>query len=566
MKKISHMLIVLAALGVLATGCLAADADSGVYKMTAKPPTDGLVGSNYTPAYAVNQVQFWHDFRADVVEKELAAASKYFGVNTLRVYLHDINFFQDKKVLMANIEKFLVICAKHKIRPGFVFFDGCHRHEGIYLDKPTKPVYGFHNSRWAQSPQARDIDKDNLEKFKPYVQEIIKPYRKDTRVLFWEIHNEPPPGDEYRDKLKRAGYRWAKELKPTQPVINCEKTSGWGDCKDSDIVDSHVYNNAWGFWEAFSKIGQEKNKGTVFTEAGARWKATRRIHGGATDVISWLEKRRAAGKSTPGVYLTWELMVGNSNCRWHWVDNGHKAGKPDPEPEIPWCGLMWPDATPVSLAEADACKKYVTGKSDAALFESFESGAKGWKFYGVKHMGSNHGLYVPDRCKAVKGDAKWTDYIYEGKVLVKIPWKRRGAKPVVYKGDGDPAAGLLFRVNAPGDKFEDVRCYSVAHTGKKLMLGKSSGGKWKELASYDLTGLKTKSRVNEWSLIRIEAIGPKIRIWFNRTHGEACKGLRIEYTDKDDPILSGAVGVGAIKTTGMFDDLVVIPIGKAASK
>ena len=45
-------------------------------------------------------------------------------------------------------------------------------------------------------------------------------------------------------------------------------------------------------------------------------------------------------------------------------------------------------------------------------------------------------------------------------------------------------------------------------------------------------------------------------------HGDPDKGLRIEYTDKDDPILSGAVGAGAFKTTAMFDDLVVIPIGK----
>ena len=51
-------------------------------------------------------------------------------------------------------------------------------------------------------------------------------------------------------------------------------------------------------------------------------------------------------------------MVGNSNCRWHWRDSGHTRGAPDPEPEIPWCGLMWPDCTPVSLAEAEAIRRY----------------------------------------------------------------------------------------------------------------------------------------------------------------------------------------------------------------
>ena len=29
----------------------------------------------------------------------------------------------------------------------------------------------------------------------------------------WEIHNEPQPGSKLRDDLKRAGYKWAKELK-----------------------------------------------------------------------------------------------------------------------------------------------------------------------------------------------------------------------------------------------------------------------------------------------------------------------------------------------------------------
>ena len=92
-----------------------------VYQPNSNPPTDGRVGSNYTPAYAVNQVQFWHDFRPEVVNRELAAARRYFGISTLRVYLHDINFFEDRKALMANLEAFLAICAKHDIQPGFVF-------------------------------------------------------------------------------------------------------------------------------------------------------------------------------------------------------------------------------------------------------------------------------------------------------------------------------------------------------------------------------------------------------------------------------------------------------------
>ena len=42
--------------------------------------------------------------------------------------------------------------------------------------------------------------------------------------------------------------------------------------------------------------------------------------------------------------LLWQVMVGNSNTRWHW-------GSPEgaAEPAIPWDGWLFPDGTPVSL-------------------------------------------------------------------------------------------------------------------------------------------------------------------------------------------------------------------------
>ncbi|MDP6117390.1 MAG: DUF1080 domain-containing protein [Planctomycetota bacterium] len=518
------------------------------YTSRSNPPTDGLIGSNYTPAYAVNQVQFWHDFRTEVVEKELAAAREHFGISTLRVYLHDINFFEEKDVLKANIEKFLAICAQHKIRPGFVFFDGCHRHEGIFLDKPTAPVSGYHNGRWAQSPQARDIEEDNLEKFKPYVQDIIQAHRTDARVLFWEIHNEPPPGNKYRDRLKRAGYAWAKELKPTQPVLNCEKGKrGWADCEATDIVDAHVYSHAHGPLRYLA--GVNPAKGTVFTEAGARWKASRRNFGGPIDLIHWVTQRRKHGLSAPGMYLCWELMVGDSNTRWHWIDKPGAA-----EPEIPWCGLMWPDTTPVSLAEAEAIRRYTTGKSQAMFLDDFETHrAEAWKPFGAEKLKVRNAVTLEPETKMVAGDSTWSDYVLEGRVVI-LPGDK-GAKP---KGN----AGLLFRVNEPGDGLDAMRGYAVAFDSGKLVLSKILDGSRQELASYDLSKLKTATRINEWSMIRVATAGPRIRVWFNRMHPSADpeNGLRIDITDKKEPILSGAIGARAHNCTARFDNFVVLPI------
>jgi hypothetical protein len=510
-----------------------------VYQANPKPPTDGFVGANYTPAYAVNQVQLWHDFRADVIDKELAAAKKYYGINTLRVYLHNINFDKEKDVFLANMEKFLTICDKYGIKPGFCFFDDCHRHANIFLDKPTKPIKGYHNGRWAASPQDRDRDAKNTEKFKPYIQEVIRAFRTDKRVLWWEIFNEPNRSAFSRN-LRVKGYAWAKEAKPSAPVLCC-----WDDSPETDIVNAHNYKWGPAGWDR--QADKNPKKGTVFTEAGARWYAPRTSNGEPCEVIHWLEKRRAAKKSTPGVYLCWELLVGNSNCRWYW---GTKHGSP--EPTVPWCGLMWPDATPVSFAESEACLKYATGKCNAMFYDNFQDSPEpkkrtGWKTFGRGQAKGSGVLKVASGSKKIAGDPAWKDYVFEGVVMLK----------------GDKGnAGLIFRVNKPGDGHDQMRGYYVGFDTKTLHLGKMNNN-WQALAKFDLGKLDCKIVPGVWNQIRIAVTGNRIRVWFNRMHpsSDPQKGLRIDFKDEKDPILSGSVGVRAHGMDAWFDNIVVVPAG-----
>jgi len=510
------------------------------------PPTDGRIGSNYTPAYAVNQVQMWHDFRADVVERELAAGRRYYGITMLRVFLHFINFREDRKGFLRNLEAFLGICARHDIQPGFVFFDDCHRHEGIYLDRPLKPVKGYHNGRWAACPQDRSRKPENDAKLQAYVQEVIARYRADRRILFWEIFNEPRMRDPYSRGLVAKGYRWAKELRPIQPVLCC-----WNDHSHTDIVDAHNYNPAAAGWDRQADLNPKK--GTVFTEAGTRWYPGKpRSHGTPVEVIRWLSGRKAAGKSRPGVFLCWELMVGNSNCRWVW---GTKPGSA--EPTIPWCGLLWPDATPVSLAESEACLRYAAGKGRALFFDDFNptaraaqparAGRPGWTYYGGSGGagGSLSGWFALDAHeKRIAGKTSWSDYVVEAKVM------RRGEA-------GN--AGLVFRVNQPGDRADRMRGYYVGFDANTLYLGRMNN-RWRELARFDLRKLECKAAPGSWNLLRVAAKGNRIKVWFNRMHGEKDKGLRIEHTDTSAAILRGAVGVRTHNTSAWFDDVVVLPI------
>lgn len=532
MQKNILLVVVLSLLGINAVG-----ADE-VYKANPKPPTDGLVGANYTAAYAVNQVQFWHDFREDVIEKEMAAAGKYYGIKTLRVYLHNINFDREKDVFLANIEKYLKICDKYEIKPGFVFFDDCHRHADIFLEKPTGPVKGYHNGRWAACPQDRHRNPKNLEKFKPYVQDVIRPHRNDKRVLWWEVFNEPDMRRPFTVKLRKLGYEWAKELKPIQPVLSC-----WDDGPETDIVNAHNYLADFAGWDRQADLNRAK--GCVFTEAGARWYAPRPSNGEPCEIIHWLEGRRSSGKSTPGVYLCWELFVGNSNCRWYWET---KHGTP--EPTLPWCGLMWPDATPVSFAEAEACLKYTTGKGKALFFDNFQDNTvterAGWKAFGDGASGGSGVLKVAPGMKMIAGDTKWTDYVLEGVVML--------------KADGGNA-GLVFRVNNPGNKSDQLRGYYVGFDTKKLYLGKMNNN-WQLLSEYDLKKLDCKVVPGVWNHIRVAVKGNRIRVWFNRMHpsSDPDKGLRIDVKDENSPVLSGNIGVRAHAVDAWFDNVVVMPI------
>ena len=499
--------------------------------------TAGWVGSNYTPAFCVNQVQLWHEFQPEVIEKELAAAEKYYGLTSLRVYLHNIPYDAEKEAFLGRIDEFLAICHRHGIRPGFTFFDDCHRHEGITLDAQP-PVKGWHNGRWAACPQDVERTDENLPKFKAYVQDVIRPLRDDPRVLWWEIFNEPNMRSDYTVKLRKLAFGWAKEVKPTRPVICC-----WNDSPETDVVDAHNYSNRFAGWDEQTELNPAK--GAVFTEAGARWYAPRRSNGEPVEVIHWLQGRKAAGGYVPGVYLCWELMVGNSNCRWYW------GTKPEtPEPTIPWCGLMWPDCTPVSLAEAEAVHRYTTGQKRALFFDDFQDdppvpSRPGWTGYGGPGPGGSGVLPLESGMKMIAGDPQWTDYVLEAVVML------RGTAGTTGN------AGLVFRVNDPGPGYDQMRGYFVGFDDRKLYLGKMNND-WQPLAEYDLAQLDCKVVPGVWNMIRVAVEGNRIRVWFNRMHHD--DGLRIDYTDKKDPVPSGNCGVRAHRVAAWFDNVVVLPI------
>src|SRR5207245_11600605 len=114
----------------------------------AQPPW--LVGSNYVPKSAINQLEMWQEatFSPDEIDKELTWAES-LGMNTMRVFLHDLLWQQDAAGFQKRIDRFLTIASRHHIRPMFVLFDSCCVPFPI-LVPPLPPIPVLHNSGWVE--------------------------------------------------------------------------------------------------------------------------------------------------------------------------------------------------------------------------------------------------------------------------------------------------------------------------------------------------------------------------------------------------------------------------------
>lgn len=227
-----------------------------------------LVGSNYIPASASNQLEMWQRDTFDPIriEGEFGVAQS-LGFNTMRVFLHDLLWQQDAKEFIKRLDKFLTIAHRHHIKPIFVLFDSCWDPEP-HLGKQAEPRPGVHNSRWVQSPGAAALrDPTEYPRLEAYVKGVIGAFANDDRVLAWDVWNEPDnTNDASYGKLEPANkkalvaallprvFEWARAAGPTQPLTSGVWTGDWTfperlsaiektQLDNSDIITFHSYDS-----------------------------------------------------------------------------------------------------------------------------------------------------------------------------------------------------------------------------------------------------------------------------------------------------------------------------------
>src|SRR6266850_5764068 len=113
------------------------------------------------------------------------------SLNTMRVFLHDLAWREDPEGFYSRVDKYLQIADKHGIKTLFVIFDAVW-HPNPHPGKQPGPVPGLHNSGWVQSPGRAYLESPaKQDELKPYVIGLLTRYKNDSRVLAWDLFNEP---------------------------------------------------------------------------------------------------------------------------------------------------------------------------------------------------------------------------------------------------------------------------------------------------------------------------------------------------------------------------------------
>ena len=226
-----------------------------------------LVGSNYIPATAINELEMWQadSFNPKRIDEELGWAEG-LGMNTMRVFLHDLLWQQDAPGFKKRLDTFLSIASRHHIKPLFVLFDSCWD-PFPRLGPQHPPTPGVHNSGWVQSPGATALqDPAQYPRLEAYVRGVVGALANDDRVLGWDIWNEPdnPNGSSYGSKepknktelvlaLLPKAFAWARAANPKQPLTSGVWRGDWSSndklapmekvqLEESDVISFHNYD------------------------------------------------------------------------------------------------------------------------------------------------------------------------------------------------------------------------------------------------------------------------------------------------------------------------------------
>lgn len=318
------------------------------------------MGCNYVPASAGNQLEMWQreTWAPDRIDEELGWAAD-LGMNSLRVFLHDLLFVHEGSAFLDRVDEFLSIANRHGISTMLVLFDGVwHPEPRLGPQGPPRPR--THNSMWVQGP-GREIlgDRSRWPELRPYVEAVVERFGGDRRVSVWDLFNEPDqtnaisyPRKEVSGKSALVNdllgqiFDWCQAIDPDQPLTagvylgidgSVERVNALSRTMlaRSDVISFHSYSPRERLLGTIRHL-QRYERPLLCTE----WMA--RTLGSKVSLIDTLADENVSA-------WCWGLVDGRSQTRYSWTSWLKNADE-----NAPWFhDLLHDDGRPYDEGEAE---------------------------------------------------------------------------------------------------------------------------------------------------------------------------------------------------------------------
>ena len=316
-----------------------------------------IVGWNYTPTTCVNATEWWQDEKKvtdSIIHRELRLG-ELLGYNSIVVYMQYLVWLKDSVYYKDRFSKFLAIADAHHFTVTPVFFDDvnfiCSADNcgNSHLGDQGEPNPSLLMSQWAASPGPTYVlDVNNRPMFKRYVQDFIRTFGQDKRILMWNLYNEPSnSGMGGRTlPLVELVFQWVREIGASQPLTVSEwsgGSNGW-PYNLSDICSTHGYMNNGGLSGRINDL-RASQRPIICTE----WLA--RGNPGTNILIDLpLFKRLGVGA------IQWSLINGRMHCERSWTSYNSYNN--------PWFhDVLYNDGKPYKAEEVDAILKNLAHKT-----------------------------------------------------------------------------------------------------------------------------------------------------------------------------------------------------------
>lgn len=334
-----------------------------------------LIGVNFIPSTAINQLEFWQEdtFDPATIDRELAWSAD-LGMNLHRVFLHNLLWDQDPEGFLKRMETYLELADSHGIKTMFVLLDDVW-HPVPKLGKQPDPIPHVHNSGWVQAPGAAILgDSTRHKELEGYVKGVLSHFARDNRVLVWDVYNEPDnvAGQKGRAELEvknkkvytlallKKVFSWAREVNPSQPLttgIWKGDVGHWGNpdslppldrymMEHSEVISFHAYDG---------DMKQVREKIQALKTYGRPLFCTEYL---ARGVGNTFEKVLPILKAEKIAAINWGLVSGKTNTIYPWSswDSTFTA-----EPKVWHHDIFRKEGSPFSEREVDLIRELTAG-------------------------------------------------------------------------------------------------------------------------------------------------------------------------------------------------------------